>query len=608
MRLPKPFYRLPVRFDAERLQQEVARLPASAWVAHPHGTPGNSALRLVSVDGGPNDEVDGAMRATPELLSSPYLCQVLHSFGVVWSRSRLMRLAPHAQVSEHADINYHWFHRVRVHIPVLTHPAVRFRCGDEAVNMAAGEAWIFDNWRRHSVVNASESERIHLVADTTGSASFWRTVAQSPADGGLQPHRWEPGAPSQLPLLEHTPLAAVMHPSEVDMLLLDLRAELQASADGPQSPAALAPYHALLDAFCRDWRQLYALYGEDRAGWPEFARLRDWLRSSSRTLGEGLQMRSNGVGAHQVLEGRLLRAALPAVPAPRTQRTARPAAAPGALRRPLFIIAAPRSGSTLLFETLAVHGGLCTLGGEAHGLVEDAPELRPEAVGSNRLEAIHATPAQALRMLATIARELRDSAGRPEELTKTTRLLEKTPKNALRVPFFNRLFPDAQFIFLWRDPRESLSSIIEAWRSGRWKTYNGLAGFNGPWSLLLPPGWQSMNGRPLEEIAAFQWEAANRFALDDLRTLPPERWTSVSYAELIADPVHTVGRLCAFAQLDTDAHLAARLAGPLPLSRFTQTPPEPGKWQRNGPQVERVLGALEPLWKRLEALPQSPKR
>jgi hypothetical protein len=43
---------------------------------------------------------------------------------------------------------------------------------------------------------------------------------------------------------------------------------------------------------------------------------------------------------------------------------------------------------------------------------------------------------------------------------------------------------------------------MEAWRSGNWKTYNGLHGFDGPWSLLLPPGWQQMNGKPLEEIAA----------------------------------------------------------------------------------------------------------
>ena len=153
MRLARPFYRLPMRFDVARLREEVSALPAAAWVAHPNDIAGNSALRLITVDGAENDEVDGAMRPTPHLERSPYVRQVLASLGVVWSRSRLMRLAPHADVPEHADINYHWYYRVRVHIPVFTTPDVLFRCGGETVHMAAGEAWVFDNWRRHSVLS-----------------------------------------------------------------------------------------------------------------------------------------------------------------------------------------------------------------------------------------------------------------------------------------------------------------------------------------------------------------------------------------------------------------------------------------------------------------------
>ena len=82
------------------------------------------------------------------------------------------------------------------------------------------------------------------------------------------------------------------------------------------------------------------------------------------------------------------------------------------------------------------------------------------------------------------------------------------------------MFPDARFIVLWRDPRENLGSIMEAWRSGRWKTYNGLPGFDGPWSLLLPPGWHAMNGRPLEDIAAFQWDQTYRIVLTTWHRCP----------------------------------------------------------------------------------------
>ena len=38
--------------------------------------------------------------------------------------------------------------------------------------------------------------------------------------------------------------------------------------------------------------------------------------------------------------------------------------------RPLIILAAPRSGSTLLFETLAESPGVWTVGGESHSFIE----------------------------------------------------------------------------------------------------------------------------------------------------------------------------------------------------------------------------------------------
>jgi hypothetical protein len=170
----------------------------------------------------------------------------------------------------------------------------------------------------------------------------------------------------------------------------------------------------------------------------------------------------------------------------------------------------------------------------------------------------------------------------------------------LRIPFLNRLFPDARFILLWRDPRENISSIMEAWRSGNWKTYNGLPGFDGPWSLLLPPGWQGMNGRSLEEIAAFQWETTNRIVLDDLSLLPRDRWTSISYAQLIADPPQSIIRLCNFADIAFDESLATRVSGPLPHSRFTHTAPAADKWRQNEEALTRVLPVVDSTWTRLQ--------
>lgn len=306
MRLSRPFFQIPVLFDVARLQAEVAALPSEAWVSHPDRLPGNSAARLISAGGGETDAVHGQMLPTRWLQSMPYLQQVLAGFGVVWSRSRLMRLAAGADVPEHADINYHWHTRVRVHIPVFTQPAVRFHCDGEAVHMAAGEAWIFDNWRRHHVENRASAERIHLVADTTGTAAFWRLACgPTPPRAQWRTLAWDPGASPEL-LTEDGQRSPVMPAAEAQWLIDDLCAELAITDDTAAARARAARFGKLLESFLFDWRQLCALHGVGGRGLEDFRRLAGAVREAAGPLAEGLVMRTNDASALLVLEKRVL--------------------------------------------------------------------------------------------------------------------------------------------------------------------------------------------------------------------------------------------------------------------------------------------------------------
>jgi len=170
MKLQARFIQLPVRFDADVLAREIATIREEDWMPHPAGYAGNDFLPLISVDGDPLHEgIQGAMRPTPFLDSSrPYLTEVLGAVGAVLGRTRLMRLSGQAEVSPHVDINYYWRDRMRVHVPIVTQPTVRFDCGDEHVHMAAGECWVFDTWTMHRVLNDAERSRVHLVIDTVG--------------------------------------------------------------------------------------------------------------------------------------------------------------------------------------------------------------------------------------------------------------------------------------------------------------------------------------------------------------------------------------------------------------------------------------------------------
>ena len=276
--------------------------------------------------------------------------------------------------------------------------------------------------------------------------------------------------------------------------------------------------------------------------------------------------------------------------------------------RPVIILAAPRSGSTLLFETLAAAKDTWTIGGESHHVIEGLQSLNPNSgmVDSNRLTADHVNEQMAQFIRSRFARLLKDRDGqeflRRQDIERL-RFLEKTPKNALRLPFMEKIFPDALYIFLFRDVRANLSSMMEAWKARRWVTYPNLKSWQGPpWSLLLPPGWQQLSGRPLEEICAFQWESANRILLDDLEKIPRQRWTTINYQLLLDDPESAVEHLCAFAGLEIDERLRQRVQKPLPLSRFTHTQPAVDKWRKNEAEIESVLGAVAGTESRLQEL------
>jgi hypothetical protein len=176
--------------------------------------------------------------------------------------------------------------------------------------MAPGETWIFDNWRVHSVQNPTATDRVHLVADTSGTAAFWELVARGQdADVPIE-YRAYDAARSDIPLMEQTLSPRVMPPSEMELLILDMRSELVPESDTADQRARLAKFHALLLRLARDWRQLYQLHGEDPQGWEAYTALRDAVRERSHTVSSGLIMRSNRSGAHKVLEARILKACL----------------------------------------------------------------------------------------------------------------------------------------------------------------------------------------------------------------------------------------------------------------------------------------------------------
>ena len=598
MHLRYPFYTFAFRFDVARMRAEVEALPEEAWLHHVDGFKGNSHLPLISTNGEMNNRVDAPMRPTEFFERCPYIKQVFAQFRTLHGRARLMRLEPRDGVPSHVDLKYYWLSRTRVHIPIVTDPGIRFHCGPASVHMAAGEAWTFDNCRLHKVVNDTKTRRIHLTFDTLGSGAFW--MMAHPHGMPAPEPEFVPYRPGIVPELayENYVTPPVLPPSEMEIALGRMTMD---AADNPRNDReAVARLHAFVNALVNEWRVKWYETGPDAVD--AFEAMQRQAMEAVRTFPKTLTFASNGSdvpGGLTAVFQAMVRKDAESAAAPRM-------AAEPRFEKPVFIVSAPRSGSTMLFETLAANGAFHTLGGEGHVHVEAIEALKPKNRGfdSNRLEARDATDEVRAQLRANYAADLRDADGKrwADEGT-AARFLEKTPKNALRIPFLKAVFPDARFIFLHREPRANISAIMEAWRSGGFVTYANLPDWRGsPWSLLLIPGWRDLIGAEMAQIAMRQWRDTNEIILDDLAALPERDWISVRYEDVLADPHGTFARLCAFAEVPFDARLAARLAGPLPASRTTLTAPDPGKWRKNERAIEPLMPEAAALVARLAAL------
>jgi hypothetical protein len=326
------------------------------------------------------------------------------------------------------------------------------------------------------------------------------------------------------------------------------------------------------------------------------------------------------------------------------------------IESPVLIIGCARSGTTLLYHVLSEASSLWSLGGESKSIIERyhhpaikgwesgalsaddltaesrdymlrafdasvAPggfwrrvnRLRRAAAGSplyaalkrrGRMEGASAGAAgaapqaglAAARALAHLRRRF-DPPGRP------VRLLEKTPENCLRLPFLAALFPDARILFLTRDGRANVHSLLEGWRQPRlfpgYRTPMPVTSpdqTRGRWAFTLIPGWRALVDRPLEEICARQWAACNAAVLDYAATSGALPLLTVRHEELIAAPDVVLGRIARFLDLPPDDLPAG--GGGLPEVNAV-SPPAAEKWRAEAPAIARVALILAPVMERL---------
>lgn len=306
IQLDRPILKLPRNYSPDRLAAEVAALQPSAWLPHPGKLRGNDAVPLITPGGQITNAFAGAMAPTEHLLACPYILEIMADLGAVWGRSRLMGLAPSAEVPEHVDVGYYWRTHLRIHIPIATTPDVRFTCGKDTVHMAAGECWVFDSFEMHRVQNDGNEKRIHLVLDTVGGEGLWDLVQQA-ATGASESRFVAPGDTAVgVIAYEQNNAPVIMSGWEVRCHVDYL---LALTPEGTQRDAVARR----LDRFVNGWMAAWAQFGADMAAVATYRGLLEAIRTDLRGLRADAILLPNRVPLDRALGELIFQVAVPAV-------------------------------------------------------------------------------------------------------------------------------------------------------------------------------------------------------------------------------------------------------------------------------------------------------
>ena len=235
------------------------------------------------------------------------------------------------------------------------------------------------------------------------------------------------------------------------------------------------------------------------------------------------------------------------------------------LDRPIIIIGAARSGTTLLGNILAQHPDVAYW-------VEPRYiwRYRNPTAQTDRRTVDEATPA--------VKRYIRSKFASFVAARSGARFVEKTPSNCFRVPFVHAVLPEARFVHLIRDGRDVAFSARRKWTSppkkaALWRRLTTLEIPLRDFPFYITDALRDVIGRQLYPEGAFlwgphveglrkvkaqhgvlhacgvQWRESVRAACDGLADIPDQQQHWIRFEELVTNPSAVLQELLAFAEL-----------------------------------------------------------
>ena len=207
------------------------------------------------------------------------------------------------------------------------------------------------------------------------------------------------------------------------------------------------------------------------------------------------------------------------------------------VHKPIFIIGAPRSGTSIFYRTMAKHPDLAW--------ISNITKKFPFSMLMTRLIMLFRNdhrPTEANKVWAKYTTGDHESLGSADvspaarrflhkvvqnnlKIFNKTRFLNKCPGNAVRIEFLKEIFSDAIFVHIIRDGRAVVHSIKRAREK-----------HSGQFWGTRPPGWRDLLPRPMLEACALQWKMIMEHILESAQQLPQDQYFEVKYEDFVARP------------------------------------------------------------------------
>ncbi|MEM7138889.1 MAG: sulfotransferase [Myxococcota bacterium] len=199
----------------------------------------------------------------------------------------------------------------------------------------------------------------------------------------------------------------------------------------------------------------------------------------------------------------------------------------------VFVVSPPRAGSTLLQRMLGAHREIFThpephlISPMAHlgvyGNVDKAPYDHINAAEAMRAF-IEDLPNGERDYLDAVRAYTDTLYGRMLSTSDASYFLDKTPANALVLPFLQRVYPDAKYVLLTRHPLAVFSSYANSFFEGDWQAAHA---YNPILERYVPAMGRFLRERPLPLL-------------------------QVAYEDLVQNPDSQLERVFAFLGVDHD--------------------------------------------------------